>query len=190
MDNIFQSKEVYKQFSTVHKHQDTTSYERPSQESEIIKVTGMYVVGVHRVPTYYDPGLMITDIEGTLGELVEYSQKTELLQANATISITDINSSPVSIISYGINVEHIHDDSTIKITDINSTPLDIYEYGIQVCHFSQSATDHDATIEIVDINSTANNIDILLTFVQPVYDSGLRIVQLSTNDPTIINVTN
>ena len=119
MGDVFQSKDILKLKSHAIKHEGTTSYER-DEEKKVISVQGMYVVGVHRVPSYFDPGLFITDISTNEPDIVEYSEVAKQLFSDSTIEICDVNCNSSTIINEVIeNTPRF--DFGLRITNITTT---------------------------------------------------------------------
>lgn len=179
MGDVFQSKDILKLKSHAIKHEDTTSYER-DEERKVISVQGMYVVGVHRVPSYFDPGLLITDISTNEPDIVEYSEVAKQAFSDSTVEICDVNCNKSEIVSYSSITKQILDDSTIEIIDVNCNKSEIYFYS-QIVQQAFS----DSTVEICDINCNSSTIINEVIENTPRFDFGLRITNITTTHPTI-----
>ena len=179
MADTFQSKDVLKLKSNVIKHESTSSYER-DEPKKVISVEGMYVVGVHRVPSYFDHGLFISNIETNHIDIAEYSEVTRQILSDSTIEIVDVNCNNSEILAYQTRIIQVLEDSTIEIVDVNCNTSEIFYYST----FIQQALD-DSTIEVTDIN--CNNSEIINSIITYPYkfDSGIRIINIISTAPTI-----
>ena len=179
MGDTFQSKDIMKLKSHAIKHDDTTSYER-DEPKKAISVQGMYVVAVHREPTYFDAGLRISSIETNEADIAAYTEVTQQLMSDSTVEILDVNCNRSEIEYYQSIAQYPYDDSTIEIVDVNCNESDIYYYEAETI---QAYT--DSTVEICNIDHNSSTIISSIIEDTPKFDFGLRIVGITTNTPTI-----
>ena len=151
MAELYKSKDIYRKISV------------PDGDDKLVPIRGLYVVGEHLEPTYDDSAVLITNIDVSPADVVDYTDKRyEENDQEGTFSILNLGiSSDCQYTSYSRKyTDAYHDEGAFSILDVGiSSNVLFTEYGRQLVDvdnegaFSIINIDMDVSVSYDDITS-------------------------------------